>query len=63
MAYKAEVKTTFEPTQVIQPIYTGGSVSISQDGTILATVLGEEALLTNLGSGKHLARIDGVSLP
>jgi U3 small nucleolar RNA-associated protein 13 len=61
MAYKASCRTTFEPSKVIQPIYTGGSVSLSHDGRALATVLGEEALLTDLNNGQHLARIEGVS--
>ncbi|KAM0721699.1 hypothetical protein Q7P37_002624 [Cladosporium fusiforme] len=61
MAYnnKAEVKTTFEPTRVIQPIYTGGIVATSSNGNILASCLGEEALLTDLNTGAHLARIEG----
>jgi U3 small nucleolar RNA-associated protein 13 len=62
MAYKADIKTTFEPSRVIQPIYTGGSVSLSEDGTIFASCLGEEALLTNISTGAHLARIEGVSV-
>ena len=62
MALRTESKTTFEATRVIQPIYTGGSVALSEDGKILATTLGDEALLTNLETGSHLARIDGVSL-
>ena len=61
MAYKADTRTTFEPSRVIQPIYTGGSVALSQDGKVLATCLGEEALLTDLNTGEHLARIEGVS--
>ena len=61
MAYKAEYKTTFEPRRVIQPIYTGGTVSLSEDGRILASTIGEEALLTDLNTGAHLARIEGVS--
>lgn len=61
MAFKADFKTTFEPSRVIQPIYTGGSVSLSQDGRVLASQLGEEALLTDLNTGAHLARIEGVS--
>jgi hypothetical protein len=61
MAYKADFKTTFEPAKVIQPIYTGGAVVLSEDGRILATCLGEEALLTDLNTGEHLARIEGVS--
>jgi len=62
MAYKADVKTTFEASRVIQPIYTGGSTALSSNGSILATTLGEEALLTDLNTGAHLARIEGVSL-
>lgn len=61
MAYKADVKTTFEAQRVIQPIYTGGSVALSSNGRILASTLGEEALLTDLNTGAHLARIEGVS--
>lgn len=60
MAYKADIKTTFDPSRVIQPIYTGGSVALSEDGKVLATCLGEEALLTDLNTGAHLARIEGV---
>ncbi|KXL43720.1 hypothetical protein M433DRAFT_258 [Acidomyces richmondensis BFW] len=59
MAYKAEVKKTFEPSRVIQPIYTGGSAALSADGRVLATCLGEDALLTDLSTGAHLARIEG----
>jgi len=62
MAYKADVKTTFEPSRVIQPIYTGGAVATSDNGKVLATCLGEEVLLTDLTTGAHLARIEGVSL-
>lgn len=61
MAVKADYKTTFEPSRVISPIYTGGSVALSEDGKILATCLGDEALLTDLDTGAHLARIEGVS--
>ena len=61
MALSQPVKTTFEPRRVIQPIYTGGSVALSEDGRILATCLGEECLLTDLNTGEHLARIEGVS--
>jgi U3 small nucleolar RNA-associated protein 13 len=62
MAFKAEFKTTFEPSKVIQPIYTGGSVSLSEDGKVLATSVGDEALLTQLDTGENLGRIEGVSL-
>ena len=61
MAGKAPYKTTFEPEHTIQPIYTGGSVALDQTGRILATTLGEDALITDLNSGRELARIEGVS--
>lgn len=61
MAYKAEYKTTFEAGRVIQPVYTGGSVALSKDGGMLASCVGEDALLSDLATGEHLARIAGVS--
>lgn len=60
MATKSAYKTTFEPKRVIQPIYTGGSVALDLSGRILATTLGEDAILTDLTTGRELARIEGV---
>lgn len=59
MATKSAYQTTFEAERVIQPIYTGGAVSLETTGRILATTLGEEALLTDLNTGRELARIEG----
>ncbi|KKY16736.1 putative small nucleolar ribonucleoprotein complex subunit [Diplodia seriata] len=59
MAQRAAVKTTFEVSRTIQPIYVGGSVGLSRNGRILATCLGEEALLTDLATGTELSRIEG----
>ena len=59
MANKAAYQTTFEPEETIQPIYTGGSVALDNSGRILATCLGEDALITDLNTGKELARIEG----
>ena len=53
--------TTFSIADIIQPIYTGGDVSIDSQGQILATCLGEDAVLTNVQKGTLLARIEGVS--
>ena len=61
MASRGTVVTTFEANRTIQPIYTGGDVAVDHDGRILATCLGEEALLTNLETGALLARVEGVS--
>ena len=60
MAYKAETKTTFEPSRVIEPIYTGGSVALSPDGRLLVSCLGQDALISDLATGERLARIEGV---
>lgn len=60
MANKAPYLTTFEVENTIQPIYTGGSVALDNSGRILATTLGEDALLTDLNTGKELAKIEGV---
>lgn len=51
--------TTYEPENVIQPIYTGGDVALDREGRILATCLGEEVVITDLGTGELLARIEG----
>ncbi|KAE9979475.1 hypothetical protein BLS_009782 [Venturia inaequalis] len=59
MANRAQIKTTFAPAKVIQPIYTRGGVALSQDGRILASCLDEEVLLTHLPTGEELARIEG----
>jgi len=54
--------TTFEPQRSIQPIYTGGDVALDTSGRVLATCLGEEAVLSDLKTGEVLARVDGVCL-
>lgn len=61
MLSRSTATTTFEPEQTIQPIYTGGDVALDRQGRILATCLGEDALITDLDTGKLLARIEGVS--
>ena len=60
MANKQPLKTTFDVDHVIRPIFTGGSVSISNDARVLATALGEDAVLTDPTNGKHLAQVEGV---
>lgn len=56
----ASTTITYEAEKVIQPMYTGGDVALDSEGKILATCLGEEALLTDLSTGDTLARIEGV---
>ena len=62
MANRTTVKTTYAVARTLQPIYSGGSVSLSSNGRILAACVGEDALLTDLTTGKELARIEGVRI-
>ncbi|KAL8843590.1 MAG: hypothetical protein Q9170_000094 [Blastenia crenularia] len=59
MAARNTYVTTFEPDRTIQPIYTGGDVALDREGRILATCLGEDAVLTDLKTGQALGRVDG----
>ncbi|OAQ64659.1 small nucleolar ribonucleoprotein complex subunit [Pochonia chlamydosporia 170] len=59
MATKQPLKTTFDVSHVIRPIFTGGSIAIDTEAKILATTLGEDAVLTNPANGKHLAQAEG----
>ncbi|KFH47648.1 U3 small nucleolar RNA-associated protein-like protein [Hapsidospora chrysogenum ATCC 11550] len=59
MASKQPFKTTFDANRVLRPIFTGGSVSISNDARILATTLGEDAVLTEPATGRHLGQVEG----
>ncbi|RKF61027.1 putative U3 small nucleolar RNA-associated protein 13 [Erysiphe neolycopersici] len=59
MANKAPFKTTFEVAETIRPIFTGNGISLDRNGGILATALGEDALLTDLDTGRQLAKIEG----
>ena len=61
MASRSHTVTTYAPRRTLQPIYTGGDVALDKNGRILATCLGEEALLTDLRNGALLARIEGVT--
>ncbi|KAF2876840.1 WD40-repeat-containing domain protein [Massariosphaeria phaeospora] len=59
MAQRTSVKTTYAVQRTLQPIYSSGSIALSEDGRILAACVGEDALLTNLTNGQELARIEG----
>ncbi|KAF2749898.1 putative small nucleolar ribonucleoprotein complex subunit [Sporormia fimetaria CBS 119925] len=63
MAQRTAVKTTYSVARTIQPIYTGGGVSLSANGRILAACVGEDVLLTDLTTGRELARIEGDGEP
>ncbi|CAI6341818.1 unnamed protein product [Periconia digitata] len=62
-AQRGAVKTTYALERTLQPIYSGGSVSLSDDGRILAACLGEDVTLTDLQNGKELGNIEGDGEP
>ncbi|CCT61110.1 hypothetical protein [Plenodomus lingam JN3] len=59
MAQRSAVKTTYEVARTLQPIYSGGSLALGEDGRILAASLGEDVLLTDLTNGRELGRVEG----
>ncbi|KAI2075850.1 U3 small nucleolar RNA-associated protein 13 [Ophidiomyces ophidiicola] len=56
---KISVKTTFDVTKTIRPIYTGGSLSLDGSGQVLASCIGEDTVLVDLETGQQLASIEG----
>ncbi|KMU75684.1 F-box/WD repeat-containing protein 7 [Coccidioides immitis RMSCC 3703] len=60
---KISVKTTFEASRAIRPIFTGGSLSLDESGRLLASCVGEDVLITDLETGEQLASIEGDGEP
>ncbi|KAE8394588.1 WD40 repeat-like protein [Aspergillus alliaceus] len=56
---KAVVKTTFEASRTLRPIYTGGSTALDASGRLLAACVGEDALIVDLETGDQLASLEG----
>ncbi|KAH6655071.1 WD40-repeat-containing domain protein [Truncatella angustata] len=59
MASKSPFKTTFEATEVIRPIFTGGAIGLDNGARILATTLGEDVIFTDVKTGQHLGKVEG----
>ncbi|KAJ4682189.1 U3 small nucleolar RNA-associated protein 13 [Exophiala dermatitidis] len=59
MATKVQFKTTFEPAKTIEPIYTGGDVSHTSDGSTLATCVEDGVLLVDIKTSRVTCRIEG----
>ncbi|KAG5438598.1 hypothetical protein PCANB_002704 [Pneumocystis canis] len=57
----AVLKTSFIVEKSIEPVYTGGSVSLSSDGYTFASLLGEDVKITNIDTGKKICLINGDS--
>lgn len=56
---KATLKTTFEASRTLRPLYTGGSTALDASGRLLVTCLGEDALVVDLERGDQLASLEG----
>ncbi|GES62542.1 small nucleolar ribonucleo protein complex subunit [Aspergillus terreus] len=56
---KAVVKTTFEASKTLRPIYTGGSTALDATGRLLVACIGEDALIVDLETGDQLAILEG----
>ncbi|EJD03826.1 WD40 repeat-like protein [Fomitiporia mediterranea MF3/22] len=52
----SRLKTAYEQSKVIGPLYTGGPVALASDGLHIISCVGEEALLTRLSDGQELRR-------
>ena len=59
---RAIVKTTFEASRTLRPIYTGGSTALDASGRLLAACVGEDAVIVGIETGDQLASLEGVSL-
>lgn len=55
---QVQLKTSFRPTAV-EPFFNGGKVSVSQDGSLMATTFDDKVFLTDLATGKQVAQIEG----
>jgi U3 small nucleolar RNA-associated protein 13 len=63
MATKVAIRTTFEAAKTIEPIYTGGDVSLDESGRLLATCVEEDVLVVDIKTGVPVARIEGDGEP
>lgn len=59
---RADPSFRASPTS-IRPLYTGGPVVLTRDGEWIVTTMGEEVLVTELRTGRGVARVKGVSTP
>lgn len=59
MATKVGVQTTFEATKVIEPIYTGGDISVDASGRLIASCVDEDILIVNIKDQEVLTTLEG----
>jgi U3 small nucleolar RNA-associated protein 13 len=63
MPSRTSIKTTFEAAKTIEPIHTGGDVSLDKSGRLLATCVEEAALIVNIETGERVFRIENDGEP
>ncbi|KAG7099702.1 hypothetical protein E1B28_001522 [Marasmius oreades] len=56
---RAKLKTAFKNAKTISPLYTSGPVTVTPDGRIIVTCVGEEILLTEISTGTQICRCLG----
>ena len=59
---QASLKTSFEPSKVVKPYFSGraGCVALDRTGRLLVTAHGDEVVFTDLLTGTEVERIDSV---
>ena len=55
-------RPSFKLAKSFTPIYTGGSIAVSEDGQRIYTTLNEEVVCTDVASGERIHLFKGVSL-
>ncbi|ORX94019.1 WD40 repeat-like protein [Basidiobolus meristosporus CBS 931.73] len=58
---KLQLKASFKSVRTIESIYTGGKSDVTNDDKLLITTVGEDLEVTDLESGKRVARLAGDS--
>ncbi|KAF8910158.1 WD40-repeat-containing domain protein [Gymnopilus junonius] len=60
---RPKLKTAFKKARTIAPLYTGGAIAITLDGTRLVSCVAEDILMTNVESGVEICRFVGDTQP
>jgi hypothetical protein len=57
---KIQPRATFQPVHLIESIFTGGKVAVTEDAQLLITAAGEDIFVTHLVTGKTVFKLTGV---
>jgi hypothetical protein len=56
----AQRADSFRQKRSIDPLYTGGAVAATSDGSWLFSTLSDDVVITNVRTGHEVARLTGV---